>query len=159
MKKGELIVGFTLIAVSIYLYHTLSSLTWEGAIFPRILLILLTVASALFVVNTLRRKEEKPEERGLFDDAKKHLPQVLGVVVGSIIYVYFISIAGFVVSTTLFLISLIYSLGRLDPLTHPMWRGYKGFIYTVIISIVISLSIYVVFHHFLEVPVPSGHLV
>jgi len=116
-------------------------ITDNPALYPRILAGLVIGLSVLLFIQSLRKKD-KPGERAFDITWQGALNMLLGV--GMLfLYVAAMPRAGFLISTSVFTFtSLIFFNASLKQ--------------TLIAFLPITLTIYVVFYHFLNVPLPSG---
>jgi putative tricarboxylic transport membrane protein len=91
-------------------------------------------------------KDEKQEGENPDRINKKDLPIVLGVIGMILLYILLLEIAGFILSTMLFLFFCSFVL------------GYKRHIVNGIMSVAFPILIYLLFNSFLQVKLPQGIL-
>lgn len=99
---------------------------------------------ALSVILYFTKDQEKAEN----DDqiSKAELPVILGVIVFIILYIFFLEIIGFIITTVLFLFLC------------SLFLGYKRHVINATVSLIIPILIYLLFDSFLQVSLPTGIL-
>ncbi len=104
----------------------------------------LALFSCVSLIQTAWAKDI-PEEISIWTDV--NIPKLVLVVLGLLLYVYFLNILGFFVST---LLLLIFLFRIIEP--YP-W-------YIVLLASALSLiPVYLVFEHFMDVRLPTGTLI
>jgi len=144
----DLMTSALLFIVSIYFWINSYDLPIESAKFPRMVAILLTVLVAIYTLQVLKKGFEdrkKPEnnenQKKDSDFSTKNLMFSLGA---SIVYVFSVNIIGFLLSTPIYLVSLMLLLGV---------ENKKHIAIATIVSVAL---IYIGFKVLLNVPVPQG---
>lgn len=139
MQKNKELYGIVFIYIVVGLFFQQSfSLSKDAALFPRFLSILIFIMNTLYLFNLLKEKDIKITKK---DFVTKKFLTILFL---SVIYVFLLSILGFVIATFLF---LIISMKLLK-------AGSNKVIF--IISFLTVLIIYVSFSMLLNVPIPVG---
>lgn len=141
--KIEKIISIIFISIGGFYFFLSSSLPYSSRFFPRFIIYLLVILSAILLVKSFiitKSEEEKSELNNLFDY------KFLGTVLITFVYIILINWFGFYFSTFIFLISLMYFLKR--DFTKSL----------VFIPIITTLILYGVFNIFLKVPTPHGFL-
>lgn len=99
--------------------------------------------SLLLFFSKDEESEEKKEERKI---PKKEIGMLLGIGAFILLYIMFLEVLGFVVTTVLFIYLCSWFL------------GYKNHIVNGIVSILLPVGLYFMFTEFLKISLPSGIL-
>ena len=145
--QGDRAAAIVLIFLSVVFWTQTSGLQYNGAVFPRAIIVFIILLSVgLFVQKTVGKGEEQ----------KTFLPPNLGYVLFSIVivalWIYCLDILGFIVSSILFLsiLTVVIDVRKTSPL---------GIIQVVAIHAALVGAFWVTFHLFLLVPLPEGYLI
>lgn len=148
-RKANLSISILLIVIAVLTINAASSFpTMVGtdvgaAYFPKMLSFIIIGLSILLFSQSLR--EPKDEQSNSQSESINWKKTTLGIL-GTIAYTCVFNYIGFYLSTILFLFAMMWVL------------GYKKIILATILSIGITLFIYVVFELLLQVPIPQGVL-
>ena len=145
--KADRIASVVFILVGLLLWSQTGELQYNGMIFPRLLIVLLVLLSAVMFGQTFIVKTAK--KTGTTKDNLKYIIVSTIIVFG---WVYLLDILGFVVTSVLCLsiLTIILDLQRPAPLRVLFSIG----VYTAMV-----LVFWLIFHSFLLVPLPTGYLV
>lgn len=142
----DVVMGATLLLVSGVLYIMARDLISEAAIFPIVLIVLLAIFALAILLKGVGRDAESYGEHG--DDEEKlnveMLKSPLIVFAGIFLYCLLITMIGFFISTTIFLVLYLY-------LNH-----YRSWVKVVATVLVVNLFIYLLFVQQLNVRLPAG---
>jgi len=147
VKKDDILSGCILIAISIYFLKESYSLPPSSigipgsAFFPRLICFAFLVFGGILIIRSFK-KGEIEEKITLI--SKQDIIRVLAVIFLCVIYIFFIPFLGFILTSILFIVSLmfIFQVKRIEIII--LW----GFL--------ITLIIYFVFKILLKVPLPAG---
>ncbi|MCM3740885.1 tripartite tricarboxylate transporter TctB family protein [Oceanobacillus luteolus] len=115
----------------------------DADVIPKVLGYLLLILSVfLFFI----KDEESEEQKARRNIPKKEVGMLLGVGGLIILYIIFLEILGFVFVTALF----IFLCSR--------FLGYKNYLANVLVSIILPVSLYLMFTQLLRISLPSGIL-
>ncbi len=115
----------------------------DADVIPKVLGYLLLILSVfLFFI----KDEESEEQKARRNIPKKEVGMLLGVGGLIILYIIFLEILGFVLVTALF----IFLCSR--------FLGYKNYLANVLVSIILPVSLYLMFTQLLRISLPSGIL-
>lgn len=149
MKKVDIGVGAGLLALSIWLfwyagrYKDLAVMGYGPDLFPRILASMMILLALGLIINALLGKSLKKEDN---IDPKGFLRVLIsiGICIG---YLFLIHWLGFATSTFLFLFVLMTLLKQ------------KRIFLRIGASLIVSLTVWVIFRYFLVIPLPEGLLI
>lgn len=150
LKNKNIIEGIFLLIVSIFFInesfklHGNSSWALSPALFPIIVMSLLLLFSLMQIFNGIkeeRKNAEKIEEKEVIDNIKGY-KKLIGFIILTFIYIIILPKVHFLLSTTLYLLSLIFLLGE---------RNIK---ILLIISILTPIIVKFIFGNLLEVYLP-----
>ncbi|MDI6753127.1 MAG: tripartite tricarboxylate transporter TctB family protein [Thermodesulfobacteriota bacterium] len=149
MKKVDIGVGAGLLTLSIWLfwysgrYKELAVMGYGPDLFPRILASMMILLASGLIINALRGKSLKKEDN---IDPKGFLRVLIsiGICIG---YLFLINWLGFATSTFLFLFILMTLLKQ------------KRILLRISASLIVSLTVWVIFRYFLVIPLPEGLLI
>lgn len=142
MKKLDLILGLILIAICGVFYFMISKLPSSATLYPIFVTTLLLVLTLIHIFITSFKKED--EECTAFKDLE--LKQLLFVLGTSGLYIVLINIAGYITSTFIYVLTVLFGLKV----------SKKS---SILISIGFSAFIYVLFKTLLRVPLPRGFII
>jgi len=140
MKTLDQKLGWIMIVLCGIYFYLVSGLSPEAAMYPRFVLFLMSLLTLMFLVKAYK---EPGESKAIFLKIEKK--QFISVLVGSIVYVYFIRILGYFSATFLYFIATMIVLQVTKP---------KAFA----VSIGFCVFIFVLFQHFLGVRLPKGFI-
>lgn len=144
----KLIFPLICVIFTVYFYYSSRLLPWESTIFPRIIMVLLSILLIWDISGTILewRKAIKSAEKGAEEPPLWQKGYFRGLVVflGTLAYVIIMQYLGFGVSTLIFLASMAFYLGI---------RDIKYFSLFVVI---VFIAIYGTFILWLKTPLPRG---
>ena len=145
--KADRIAAIIFILVSIVFWTQTSGLQYNGAIFPRAVIVFLILLSLGLLAQTAVDKGE---------ESKAFLPPNKGYVLFSIalvaLWIYCLDILGFIVSGVLFLSILTVFIDLKKPSLPRVFQ-------VVAVHTALVVTFWVTFHLFLLVPLPEGYLI
>lgn len=149
MKKVDLGVGAGLLALSVWLfwyagrYKELAVMGYGPDLFPRILASMMIVLALGLIINALLGKSLKKEDN---IDPRGFLRVLIsiGICIG---YLLLLQVLGFATSTFLFLFVLMTLLKQ------------ERILLRIGASLIVSLTVWVIFRYFLVIPLPDGWLI
>jgi hypothetical protein len=145
--KVDRIASVIFILAGIVFWTNAEGLQYNCMIFPRLLaLFLILLSGGLFAETFIMRATT--DEVFVPRDVRYILVSVAVVIV----WVYLLSIAGFIVSSIVFLTLLTLILDLQQP-------TLAGTVSTVAIYSLMVFSFWLIFHKFLLVPLPTGYLI
>lgn len=145
--KADRAASVAFLLASVVFWTQTYGLQYNGLIFPRAVIVLIVLLSAGLFVQTMVRKG---------DEQKAFLPANIPYVLVSIaivaLWIYFLNILGFIVSSVLFLsiLTVIIDLRKPDP---------ASVLKVMAVHTALVVAFWVTFHHFLLVPLPEGYLI
>jgi putative tricarboxylic transport membrane protein len=151
MKRADQVTGIVLLIFSLTLAVESSRMplmvgaTTGPGFLPLLLAIFMGALSVSILVSALRRPEGVdpevtwPRGRGRF--------WIIVIFAALLAYTFLITILGYVLSTFAFMLLVVWLLGS--------YRWY----WTVVVSLCISVGLYVVFRLWLGMPLPTGLLI
>lgn len=142
MRKLNLILSIVLIAISGLVYLMISQLPREASLYPIFVTTLFLLLSIILLFKTYFKKED--EETTVFKSIE--LKQIVFVLIASGLYIALINIIGYVVSTALYVLSILIGL-KLDKKK------------SIFISFGFCIFVYVLFKVLLKVPLPRGIII
>lgn len=146
MKKADIGVGSGLIIFSTWVFwyageYSKATIYYYGPnFFPQFLAIAMSICGIILIVNAIRGKSLAKLDR-------IHLKGFIRMVVAIAIcigYLFLMQVAGFAMSTVVFLYVLM------------MFIGQKGLVKRISSSIAVSLIVWAIFRYFLIIPLPTG---
>lgn len=136
---------FLIIAALYFVVATSFRSSWK--IYPQVLAIILLFLAIYWLFQQYKYviyvKNENNSGANI-EQKEIVLPRFFGTIFATIFYIIFINFLGFYASTVIFLFFLMYFL------------GVKKIIVNLMISIVFTISIYLIFFVMLEIPTPKG---
>jgi len=164
MKKSNIIIGILLLALSIFYYLSTRGLpppskteNLGSAFFPHLLAIVLALLSLMLIFNAFlfRSPSDQEEEKSAIAGGERleedsftaegiSYKFLLGTIGASILYVILLPVIGYVIVTPIFLIGMIRLLGK------------KQWLHNIAISILLTVSLYLLFGKMLGVALPPG---
>ncbi len=144
-QKISIVLFFIAVLYLIFAYQIPSFPYTEvdADVVPKSLGYLLIFLSLLLFFSKDEESEEKKEERKI---PKKEIGMLLGIGAFILLYIMFLEVLGFVVTTVLFIYLCSWFL------------GYKNHIVNGIVSILLPVGLYFMFTEFLKISLPSGIL-
>jgi len=143
LQKVNRIIAIFLIIIVIFLYVSSLSGTNEAMLLPRLLLISIMVLSILLLISGGEKVKQKNSQNKKTPE-KILLPQLILTIVVTIIYILFLKILGFYLSTFVYLLFIFISTGfKQKWLAVSVTLGFIGFLYLI-------------FSFWLKVPFPQG---
>lgn len=147
MKKGNIITAVVCIVMAVYVI--LTAMTYPGAkhgvpgpgMFPIIISSLMILSSISLIITSLKMK---PEENVSIDISSEGSKRVYIVMAMLIAYFILFKYVGFIITTTVLLSVLI------------RWFSKKNIVFCIVISIVITMAVYLIFNKLLNVPLNFG---
>jgi putative tricarboxylic transport membrane protein len=166
VRKANIIIGLILLGVSGFYYFSTKGLppptkteNLGAAFFPTLLASLLAILALLLIVNSLsfRRASDQEEEKSAVAGGERleedsfsaegiSYKFLFGTAVLCVLYAILLPVIGYLISTPLFLISLIRLLRK------------GKWVLNVTISILLTASLYLLFARALSVSLPPGIL-
>lgn len=143
MKKLDLILGGVLVAISLAFYLMISKLPTNATLYPIFVTSLLLGLTLIHIFLTYRKKEDEGESE-VFKNLE--LKQLLFVVGTSGLYVVMINIIGYITSTFIYVLGVLFGL-KVSRKT------------SILVSIGFSAFIYILFKILLRVPLPKGFII
>lgn len=142
-KKKNLVLGLLLILICLIFYLMIFQLRSDVRLYPLFTTtILLAFSIGLLVQNHFSKVEEEEEE----DKEEVDIKQLLFVIVTSGVYVALMNIVGYVVSTLVYLLVMLFGL-KLEKKK------------AILIGVGFTIFIYVLFKVALKVPLPKGFII
>ena len=146
MRKYDKFLTIGLFILEAFYFILIKQLPAKAARYPYFVLGLMVFLTLLLAINTFIIKPKNIEEDKEEDKFKGNLyGQFFFVIVLSAVYVVLIDIIGFFVTTAIYLFVTMVILK-----SNIKW--------SIVVSIVFSIFLYLVFVSFLKVPVPRGFL-
>lgn len=139
MKKVDSILGFVLLGICGLFFSLISKLPDNARLYPLFVTILLTVLTVIHLIITYAKKVhlEDKEFKNL------EIKQLLFVLGTSGLYVLLINLLGYVVSTVLFVITVLLGLKVSKKSSVLIGTGF-------------ATVVYILFKMILNVPLPQG---
>ena len=146
MRKYDKFLTIGLFILEAFYFLLIKQLPPKAARYPYFVLGLMVFLTLLLAINTFLIKPKNTEENKEEDQFKGNLyGQFFLVIVLSAVYVILIDIIGFFVTTAIYLFVTMVILK-----SNIKW--------SIVVSIVFPIFLYLVFVSFLKVPVPRGFL-
>lgn len=142
MRKLDLILGFILVAICGVFYFMISRLPSKATLYPLFVTTILLLLTLIHIAITYFKKTDS--EANVFKDLE--LKQLLFVLGASGLYVGLINIIGYVISTIIYIVAVLFGLNVKKS-------------NSVFISVGFSIIVYVVFKILLKVPLPRGFII
>ena len=149
MAKGNKIAGVILLAIFGIAFKMALGFPDRAMYFPVFVTGLGMFLSVLLIIDGFIAKEDSEKKEVLSARGKK---MVVIMLAAMIIYVSGLQYIGFCVSTLIFLVATMV-------INFPGKASKKNIINIVIVSVAVTLVIYVVFKKMLYVPLPQGFLI
>ena len=144
-QNTDLIVSIFMLIVVIVFWIQIQQLSSPlDIIFPKFILICMLVLSSILLVKSLI----KPDRKALF--LIKNKINLFMAVTAGILWISLFSVLGFFISSIIAFIFLTIILGGKSEKTP------KKIILTVIVSLTLVVTVYLLFSKVLEVPLPKG---
>ena len=144
MRKYDRFLTIGLFVLEAFYFFLIKQLPPKAARYPEFVLSLMLILTILLAINTFIIKPKNVEEEDKF---KGNLfKQFFFVIAISVVYVILIDIIGFFVSTAIYLFVTMVALK-----SNVKW--------SIVVSILFPIFLYLVFVSFLKVPVPRGFLI
>ena len=146
MRKYDKFLTIGLFILEVFYFLLIKQLPPKAARYPYFVLGLMIFLTLLLAINTFLIKPKNTEENKEEDQFKGNLyGQFFLVIALSAIYVILIDIIGFFVTTAVYLFVTMLALK-----SNIKW--------SIIVSILFPIFLYLIFVSFLKVPVPKGFL-
>ncbi|AAL94188.1 tripartite tricarboxylate transporter TctB family protein [Fusobacterium nucleatum subsp. nucleatum ATCC 23726] len=146
MRKYDKFLTIGLFILEVFYFLLIKQLPPKAARYPYFVLGLMIFLTLLLAINTFLIKPKNTEENKEEDQFKGNLyGQFFLVIALSAIYVILIDIIGFFVTTAVYLFVTMLALK-----SNIKW--------SIIVSILFPIFLYLIFVSFLKVPVPRGFL-
>lgn len=144
MRKYDRFLTIGLFVLEAFYFFLIKQLPPKAARYPEFVLSLMLFLTILLAINTFIIKPKNVEEEDKF---KGNLfKQFFFVIAISVVYVILIDIIGFFISTAIYLFVTMVALK-----SNVKW--------SIVVSILFPIFLYLVFVSFLKVPVPRGFLI
>ena len=144
MRKYDRFLTIGLFVLEAFYFFLIKQLPPKAARYPEFVLSLMLFLTILLAINTFIIKPKNVEEEDKF---KGNLfKQFFFVIAISVVYVILTDIIGFFVSTAIYLFVTMVALK-----SNVKW--------SIVVSILFPIFLYLVFVSFLKVPVPRGFLI
>ena len=131
LQKVNRIIAIFLIIIVIFLYVSSLSGTNEAMLLPRLLLILIMILSVLLLISGGEKVKQKNSQNEKTSE-KILLPRLILTIVITIIYILFLKILGFYLSTFAYLLFIFISTGfKQKWLAVSITLGFMGFLYLI----------------------------
>jgi len=140
MKTLDQKLGWIMVVLCGVFFYLVSGLSAEAAMYPRFVLLLMSLLTFMFLVKAYK---VPTESKAIFLNIER--TQFIAVLIGSIAYVYFIRVLGYFSATFLYFVGTMIVLKVTKP---------KAFA----VSIGFCVFIFVLFQHFLGVRLPKGFI-
>lgn len=145
MKRQEMILGYVLVVLSGIFYFLTFRLPENARIYPLFVITLLFLLSVLHLVLTYRKTEDSDTSKAIKMTSEQKKRGLL-ITVASAIYIALLPIIGYIVTTIIYIIGVLFSLD-VDKKK------------AVLISVVFTALVYALFNNLLRVPLPKGLLI
>jgi len=149
MEKYDILSGCSLIAISIYFLKEASFLppirslgiARSASFFPRLICFTSIIFGGILVIRSFKKRKV---EKKIALISKQDLIRVLAVIFLCVIYLFSIPFLGFILTTILFIVFLMFKL------------QVKKIQIIIIWSFFVTLCVYLIFEIILKVPLPVG---
>lgn len=145
LLNADLIVGCFTTALAIVVYAVTRDISPLGIVFVNTVLVIMGVLSAMILVKGFVR----PERLKFFESAMERNNVVAGVGI-LLVYLIFLPLVGFLPA------SYVFYFAFNTYLTDDNRFATRNLIQSAAISVLVVTAFYFIFHHFLEVPLPTG---
>jgi hypothetical protein len=145
MLNADLIVGCFTTVLAIVVYAVTRDISPLGIVFVNTVLVIMGVLSAVILVKGFVR----PERLKFFESAMERNNVVAGVGI-LLVYLIFLPLVGFLPASYVFYFAFNTNL------TDDNRFATRNLIQSAAISVLVVTAFYFIFHHFLEVPLPTG---
>ncbi|MGD8252551.1 MAG: tripartite tricarboxylate transporter TctB family protein [Desulfobacterales bacterium] len=145
MLNADLIVGCFTTVLAIVVYAVTRDISPLGIVFVNTVLVIMGVLSAVILVKGFVR----PERLKFFESAMERNNVVAGVGI-LLVYLIFLPLVGFLPA------SYVFYFAFNTYLTDDNRFATRNLIQSAVISVLVVTAFYFIFHHFLEVPLPTG---
>lgn len=152
----EIFVGILVIALGLYIYieaqdfPILPGNDYGGELFPQIIGIMMVIGGAMVTLGALKTLFAEKDINQIMSDFKCSVKKInlwMGLPLGLVIfYIYLSEFLGGIETIFLMLIIMFLTLGI-------------GILKVLFVSLITSLSVWVIFVYFLKVPLPLGSLI
>lgn len=142
-KLENIISCLFIYIISIFFFLSSSNFSYDSAVFPKVIALILTVLNTILLFQTfIKREKVKQKEEG-----ERILPtKTIFTVIFTITYVLLINIGGFILLTPIYIFIISLEL------------GYRNKTISIIVALATTFTIYLVFKVVLGVQVPNGFL-
>lgn len=144
LLNSDLIIGAFTAALTLLVYFVTRDLSRLGGIFVDYVLVVMGVLSAVVLIKGF----VKPERLRFFESAVERNNIFIGIVI-LLIYLIILPLIGFLPASFIFYFTFNLYLGD-DRFT---WKNIAA---SILLTFVVVTGFYIVFHYFLEVPLPTG---
>jgi hypothetical protein len=144
LLNSDLIIGAFTAALTLLVYFVTRDLSRLGGIFVDYVLVVMGVLSAVVLIKGFA----KPERLRFFESAVERNNIFIGIVI-LLIYLIILPLIGFLPASFIFYFTFNLYLGD-DRFT------LKNIAASALLTFVVVTGFYIVFHYFLEVPLPTG---
>jgi polyferredoxin len=144
MLNSELIIGGFTAALIVVTYFASRDLSKLGGIFVNYILAIMSVLTVIVVIKGF----VKPERIKFFESAAERNNIIVGLLI-LLLYLIFLPLAGFLLSSYAFY--FVFNLYLADDRF-----SRRNILQSAGLTFVVVTGFYLIFHHFLEVPLPTG---
>lgn len=143
MKKDDLTLGISIIILGIFAFIKGATFPGQASSFPKLMSVILIIFGLLLLIRTFRNKEENDQEKKVELKNKSILKAAL---IASLFIIYFftIEILGYIIPTFSITFLTIYIL------------KYENLKVNLILSTLLSITLYVIFTYLFQVKLPKG---
>ncbi len=145
MLNADLIVGGFTVALAIVVYAVTRDVSRLGIVFVNYVLVIMGGLGAVILVKGFVR----PERLKFFESTLERNNVVAGVGI-LLVYLIFLPLVGFLPA------SYVFYFAFNTYLTDDNRFATRNLIQSAAISVLVVTAFYFIFHHFLEVPLPTG---
>ncbi len=142
--NADLWIGAVTLALAVVAFASTRELSRFGGLFVTQCVIALLVLGTITIAKGIL----KPERHAFFESPKERL-RVFGGIAALALYLFALPYAGFIVASAVF-----YFVMQSTLQTKPLGGASLGL--NAVIALLVSLTLYAIFHHVLLVPVPIG---
>ena len=136
------IFSVVLLIACVLAWRTLEGASYYGALFPRVVIIILAFLTVINLIQGLR----SPEQVAIFEGEKKIY--IFIMLIGILAYVWLITVIGFLLASLLFMAVFFWLLGD--------ERTLKTAAKSVVFALVIGTSFNYLFVNIFSIPLPRG---
>jgi len=142
-KLENIISCLFIYIVSIFFFLSSSNFSYDSAVFPKVIALILTVLNTILLFQTFIKREKVKQK----EERERILPKkTIFTIILTIAYVLLINIGGFILLTPIYIFIISSEL------------GYRNKTISIIVALATTFTIYLVFKVVLGVPVPNGFL-